>query len=257
MNQILPLPEPSISFPAQQDASHSEAPKPKDVVIAVPRDEAFSFIYPENLELLEEAGARVAFFSPLHDSALPIGTTGIILSGGFPEVYAAELSTNEGMRNAVKNAHERNLPILAECGGLMYLTESIQQINETVSPMVYLLPGISIMTKKLTIGYRLAEAANDGPLLCAGEKVRGHEFHYSIWDNRPVDLQTAFILHHPNGSDKPAQLDGCKVGNLWATYIHAHFLNAPSMANRFVAACRDIEKRRAVQPLKGSHAKLL
>ena len=84
--------------------------------------------------------------------------------------------------------------------------------------------------------------------------VRGHEFHYSIWENRRVDLQPAFILHHPNGSDKPTQLDGSSIGNIWATYVHTHFLTVPSMASRFVAACRAVD---AVQSIEGSDSKLL
>ncbi len=207
-------------------------------LVAVARDEAFSFIYPENLELLEEAGAHLFFFSPLRDSVLPTGTSGIILSGGFPEVYAAQLSENQPMRAALKTAHANNLPILAECGGLMYLTESIRTADGTVWPMIGLLPGISVMTTKLTLGYRLVEAAGDSLLLAAGQRVRGHEFHYSIWQNRPVDLPPAFILHPPHGGAGVTQLDGVLLGNLLATYIHTHFLNAPSMAARFVAACR-------------------
>lgn len=216
-------------------------------IIAVARDEAFSFIYPENLELLEEAGAQLIFFSPLRDASLPAGTKGVILSGGFPEVYAAALSANQSMHMAIKDAQKKNLPILAECGGLMYLTESIQDMDGKTYPMVGLLAGMSIMTKKLTLGYRLAEAAGDGPLLVAGEKVRGHEFHYSMWENRPADLPPAFILHPPQGESGPTRLEGARLGNLWATYIHTHFLNVPSMAVLFVAACRLV-----CQPLRNS-----
>jgi cobyrinic acid a,c-diamide synthase len=207
-------------------------------VIAVARDEAFSFTYPENLELLEEAGAQLTFFSPLRDTNLPAGTTGVILSGGFPEVYAAALSANQLMHRALKDAQKKNLPILAECGGLMYLTESIRDMDGKTWPMVGILPGASIMTNKLTLGYRLAEAAGDGPLLADGEKIRGHEFHYSIWENRPANLPPAFILHPPQGETGPTHLEGARVGNVWATYIHTHFLTMPSMAVRFVAMCR-------------------
>lgn len=208
-------------------------------VIAVARDEAFSFIYPENLELLIEAGGRLVFFSPLRDSALPEGARGLILSGGFPEVYAAQLSANERMRAAVRTANQKGLPLLAECGGLMYLTEAIRDLHGAAFPMVGVLPGESVMSSRLTLGYRLARAAGDGPVLAAGETVRGHEFHYSVWKNRPTDLPPAFWLQPPAGITDPAHPDGARLGSLWATYVHTHFLSAPSMAARFVAACRE------------------
>ncbi len=139
------------------------------------------------------------------------------------------------MQASLKIAHQKNLPILAECGGLMVLTQSIRDANGNTWPMAGLLPGTSAMTSKLTLGYRLAEAAGNGPLLAAGEKVHGHEFHYSVWENRPVDLPPAFILHPAQGS---TQWEGARLGSLWATYIHTHFLFAPKMAARFVAACQ-------------------
>jgi cobyrinic acid a,c-diamide synthase len=237
VDALLPLHKPPSISPWKETAAQSHMQSHSHVTIAVARDEAFSFIYPENLELLEEAGARVVFFSPLHDASLPAQTDGIILSGGFPEMYAAKLSANQSMKSALKTAHEHQLPILAECGGLMYLTESIRDVDGDVWPMAGLLPGTSVMTKKLRLGYRLAEAAVDGPLLTAGETVRGHEFHYSNWENRPESLQPAFALHHRAKTEERIQWDGAVIGNLWATYIHTHFLNAPHIAVRFVSAC--------------------
>lgn len=208
-------------------------------VVAVARDDAFSFIYPENLELLEEAGAHIAFFSPLRDRTLPQGTRGIILSGGFPELYAEQLSSNESMRAQLRRAHECGLPMLAECGGLMYLTEALVQRDGAAWPMVGLLPGRSAMTAKLTMGYRLAQAAHSGPVLAAGKCVRGHEFHYSVWQDRPATLPAAFLLQPKGGQAGPPQLEGACVGNLWATYVHTHFLAAPEMATRFIEVCRE------------------
>jgi len=231
------------SAPPISPAKHPRQSRAQDrdgVVIAVARDEAFSFIYPENLELLEEAGAHLAFFSPLRDRALPADTKGIILSGGFPEAYAPVLSTNVAIHTLLKTAHAQGLPIFAECGGLMYLTQAIRETNGVTWPMAGLLPGTSVMTARLTLGYRLAEAAIDGPLLAAGERVRGHEFHYSIWEDQPPDLSPAFLLHPPHGGATPIQPEGASLGSLWATYIHTHFLNAPCMAARFVAACRAV-----------------
>jgi len=120
-------------------------------VIAVAQDEAFHFCYPENLTLLEEAGAKLAFFSPLRDSCLPKDTGGILLSGGFPEVYAAALSANGDMIESLRVAHAKGLPIYAECGGFMYLTEAIEDFEGRIFPMVGLLPGPSVMTRRLTL----------------------------------------------------------------------------------------------------------
>jgi cobyrinic acid a,c-diamide synthase len=205
-------------------------------LLAVARDEAFHFTYEENLELLQAAGARLAFFSPLRDAALPEGAAGVVLSGGFPEVHAAQLAANVSMRHALHDAHQRGLPIYAECGGLMYLTEAIVDLDGREHRMVGLLPGRSVMSKRLTLGYRLARAVGSSWLLTSGETVRGHEFHYSHWENRPADLPPAYLLLPSSGaSDNWA--DGACVGNLLASYVHLNFWAKPELAERFVAAC--------------------
>jgi cobyrinic acid a,c-diamide synthase len=206
-------------------------------ILAVARDEAFHFTYEENLELLQAAGARLAFFSPLRDTALPDGTAGVILSGGFPEVHATRLAANVSMKQALRNAHERGLPIYAECGGFMYLTEAIIDFNGCEHCMVGLLPGRSVMSKRLTLGYRLARAVGASWLFASGELVRGHEFHYSHWENRPADLPPAYTLLPSSGAGG-AWADGACVGNLLASYIHLNFWAKPELAERFVAACR-------------------
>jgi cobyrinic acid a,c-diamide synthase len=213
-------------------------------VIAVAQDEAFSFIYPDNLDLLRTAGAEVVFFSPLRDTALPPGTAGVILSGGFPEFYAGQLAANSAIHQALRYAHSQGSPIYAECGGLMYLTQAIIDCPTGVPsgegrqhPMVGLLPGRSLMAGRLTLGYRLAQAAGDSWLLAAGETVRGHEFHYSLWQGRPGDLPPAYHLLAPNGQGDP-QPEGACVSNLWASYVHLHFWSKPELAMRFVTACR-------------------
>jgi len=209
-------------------------------IIAVARDEAFSFMYEDNLDLLRAVGAEIALFSPLNDAALPQGTTGVILSGGFPEFYADQLAANTGMRRALRQAHNREMPIYAECGGLMYLTEAITDLEGREYPMIDLLPGRSVMSHRLTLGYRLAQATGDSWLLRVGETVRGHEFHYSVWENRAADLPPAYHLLPPNGQGDP-QPEGVCLGNLWASYVHLHFWNKPELATRFVAACRRVE----------------
>jgi cobyrinic acid a,c-diamide synthase len=204
-------------------------------VIAVARDEAFHFSYEENLTLLRNNGARLEFFSPLRDSRLPAHTAGVILSGGFPEVYAPGLAQNAPMQEALRSAHSRNVPIYAECGGLMYLTSAIVDFSGSRFPMVGLLPGHSVMTRRLTLGYRQAQAAGPSWLFQEGEVVRGHEFHYSSWEDRPANLPPAFRLTSRSGD---SSLEGACVGHLWASYVHLHFWGKPELATRFVAACR-------------------
>jgi cobyrinic acid a,c-diamide synthase len=206
-------------------------------VIAVARDEAFQFTYEDNLDLLRAAGADIAFFSPLRDAALPPGTGGVILSGGFPEVYAERLAANRALHATLRAAHRDGLPIYAECGGLMYLTQAIVDSDRRRHPMVGLLPGRSVMSGRLTLGYRLARAAGDSWLLPEGEAVRGHEFHYSAWEDRPADLPPAWLLL-PRGGEGEARPEGARLGSLWASYVHVHFAARPGLAARFVAAAR-------------------
>jgi cobyrinic acid a,c-diamide synthase len=206
----------------------------KSKIVAVARDAAFSFTYPETCELLEAAGARVVFFSPLDDEALPPETQGIILSGGFPELYAEGLSRNRALHTAIRAAHAGGAPIYAECGGLMYRTEQLVDQQGRAWPMVGLLPGRSVMTERLTLGYRTIRAQRDGPLLPAGAELRGHEFHFSRWEDRPSSLPAAYTVQTPTGEVD----EGAQVGSLLAGYIHLHWLARPEMAQRFVENCR-------------------
>jgi len=205
-------------------------------VIAVARDEAFSFIYEDNLDMLRAAGARVVPFSPLRDSELPPGTRGIILSGGFPELYADQLAANYTLIDALRAAHAQAMPIYAECGGLMVLTEAIVDLAGKAHPMAGLLPGRSVMVGELTLGYRVAQAAGDSWLFSKGERVRGHEFHYAIWEGCTPDIPPAFYVS--SREDEPAQPEGASVRNLWASYVHLHFGSKPELAARFVRGSR-------------------
>jgi len=227
-------PELAMSEPMAKLLGAQKSNIGQPATVAVARDEAFSFTYEDNLDLLRAAGANIEFFSPLHDTALPSSTGCIVLSGGFPELYAAQLSANDEMRQAVRQAHRRGIAIYAECGGLMYLTQTITDLEGREHPMIGLLPGRSRMTSRLTLGYRLARAADDSWLLAAGETLRGHEFHYSVWEDRPFDLPPAYYLLPPDGRGEP-RLEGAHIGNLWASYVHLHFWGKPELVSRFVA----------------------
>jgi len=208
------------------------------VRIAVARDEAFSFYYEDNLDLLRAHGAELVAFSPLHDSRLPEGSRGVYLGGGFPEMYAAGLAANRAMHQAIRQAYQQGLPIYAECGGLMYLTESITDLEGQTHPMVGLVPGrIVTEGQQLKLSYVVIQAQRDSILAGKGQELRGHEFHLSDWVDLPPDLPRAYVVQHYGGSLHPRPEGYCR-GNILASYIHLHFATAPELAPNFVAACR-------------------
>jgi cobyrinic acid a,c-diamide synthase len=235
IDRLLAIAREALPLPVADDGA---APPAGDrPVIAVARDEAFQFTYEDNLDLLRAAGAEVVFFSPLRDAALPPGAGCVILSGGFPEVYAEALSANRPLRAALSTAHQQGMPIYAECGGLMYLTQAIVDGDARQHAMVGLLPGRSVMSGRLTLGYRLARAEGRSWLLPQGEMVRGHEFHYSVWEDRPANLPPAWLLT-PRSGEGEARPEGACLGSLWASYVHLHFAARPGLAERFVAVAR-------------------
>ncbi len=218
-------------------APNNASPGAGAPIIAVSRDEAFSFLYDDNLDLLRDAGATIAFFSPLRDTAPPADAGALYLCGGFPELYAAQLSANESMRAAIRAVAARALPIYAECGGLMYLTETLIDADGRAHPMVGLLPGRSVMTPRLTLGYRTVRANGASWLWESGETVRGHEFHYSVWEDRPAELPWLYTCL-PDAMRPDARPEGACTGNVLASYVHIHWLAAPHLAARFIAAAR-------------------
>jgi cobyrinic acid a,c-diamide synthase len=199
------------------------------VRIAVASDDAFCFYYPDNLALLERAGAQIVPFSPMRDSSLPPGTDGLYFGGGYPEVHAAQLSRNRRMRDAIAAADRAGIPIFAECGGYMYLCERLIDLSGEAHEMAGLIPGQTRMFPTLqAIGYRdirFNTASPLGPAACA---VRGHEFRYSRYEGPVGDaapFATADALH------------GYIRGNLAASYLHLHFGSRPVIARNWVAGC--------------------
>lgn len=227
----VPVP-PSLrtTYPAPTTAAHAP-------VIAVAQDAAFSFHYADNLDLLREAGAHLVPFSPLTDTALPPGTQALYLCGGFPELYAAELAGNATMREQIRQAAAAGMPIYAECGGLMYLTETLLDEEGSAFPMVGVLPGCSRMTPRLTLGYRTIQAQGANWLLQSGETLRGHEFHYSTWERDAPHIPPAYTILPDQWRSEP-RTDGAHLANVLASYVHLHFLARPELAARFVAAAQ-------------------
>jgi cobyrinic acid a,c-diamide synthase len=195
--------------------------------IAVAGGPAFSFHYAENLELLAAAGAELVTFDPLADEELPPRTGAVLLAGGFPEAFGAELSANWALRAEIAAFARAGRPILAECGGLLYLASELDG-----QPMCDVVPASARMTDGLRLGYREAVAATDHPAWPAGTATRGHEFHYSRVE--PAARAGAPAWHlHARGDEHP---EGHVEGGVHASYVHTHWATTPEVATRLVAA---------------------
>ena len=192
----------------------------KKVKIGVAKDKAFSFYYQDNLDILADLGAELIYFSPLNDANLPPGLDGLYLGGGFPEVFAIELSANLSMRRAVLKTIESGLPTYAECGGLIYLSQEIVNPDGRSFPMCAVLSSSARMGDKLHLGYRQAEALADNILTSRGDKVVGHEFHYSTINRISNGIGRAYKLL---GDNQNSNSEGFIGHNLLASYIHLHF----------------------------------
>ena len=201
-------------------------PRLEPVRIAVARDRAFCFYYEDSLEALAEMGAELVPFSPLEDAALPAHVQGLYLGGGYPELYARQLSGNVSMRRSVRAALEGGLPCIAECGGFMYLTEGIGEAD-----MAGVLPGRCFDAGRLTrFGYVTLRAKKDSLLCRAGETIRGHEFHH--WDARCPGGD--FWAEKPSGRGWDCAV---ATDRLYAGYPHFHFYANPAFAARFYETC--------------------
>ncbi|MCY0931333.1 cobyrinate a,c-diamide synthase [Streptomyces sp. H27-H1] len=219
-----PLSGPAPAFEAQ--GSGSAAPGSGAApVIAVAGGPAFTFSYAEHAELLTAAGAQVVTFDPLRDEALPEGTTGLVIGGGFPEVYAPELSANEPLRKAVAAFAAAGRPVAAECAGLLYLARSLDG-----KPMCGVLDADARMSERLTLGYREAVAVSDSVLAVAGTRLRGHEFHRTVIEPG-AGAAPAWGFTHPE-----RRVEGFVAGGVHASYLHTHWAAEPSVALRFAEA---------------------
>ncbi|MFB9365646.1 cobyrinate a,c-diamide synthase [Kitasatospora albolonga] len=194
--------------------------------IALAGGAAFSFSYAENAELLAAAGAEVVPFDPLRDSELPAGTAGLVIGGGFPEMYVGELSANEGLRKAIAELAASGAPVAAECAGLLYLGRELDGVA-----MCGAVDTTSRMTQRLTLGYREAVALTDSVLAPAGTRLRGHEFHRTVCEPG-AGPAPAWGWRSPTGP----QTEGFVEGSVHASYLHLHWAGAPELAVRFVRA---------------------
>ena len=224
----------ALPFGALGRAARSSATRP---VVAVAAGPAFTFRYAETDELLHAAGLETVAFDPMTDRDLPPGTCGLIIGGGFPEVHAEALSANTPLRSALRAAVADGLPTIAECGGLVYLCESVDGV-----PMVGAVPAIATMAARLTIGYRTAIATTDSVLAVSGQRVTGHEFHRTTCVPTP-DTGGGATRHTASGWLLDGVADGFALdpagtgsATLHTSYLHTHWAGHPELARRFAAA---------------------
>jgi len=213
--------------------------------IGVARDRAFCFYYPENIRLLEEMGAEIEYFSPVHDKEPPENIHGLYFGGGYPELYAGQLSKNFTMIEKIKWLSKKKIPIYAECGGLMYLTRNIYINHHDKHEMLGLIPvNVRMLEKRKALGYREVELQNDCILGEKGLIARGHEFHYSeiIEQEGENNLYFSYLDLMSNNANLNPQKEGFMSENIAASYVHIHFLSQPLFAKNFVKACREFRE---------------
>lgn len=200
------------------------------VKIGVAKDKAFNFYYEDNLNLLRRLGAELVYFSPLHDKEIPRGIQGLIFGGGYPEENLDTLMYNESMKASIKEASLYDVPIYAECGGFMYLGESIARFGRTYKG-VGIVPGNSHMTQGLVrFGYKTLTAKVDNLMCKKGEKIKCHEFHYSDTD----DYGNSFESERPSGLRMETIYT---KGNIFAGYPHIHWFSNIKFAENFLKKC--------------------
>ena len=219
-----PLPDPPVE----------EGEEPT-VRVGVALDRAFSFYYWENIELLRSAGAEVVFFSPIGDRTLP-EVDGLYIGGGFPEVYAPEIAKNRKLMREIRKKSGKDMPIYAECGGMMYLTRELLDLEGKAHEMAGVFDAVAEMTPKLqAVRYTLARAALNTPFFREGEILKGHEFHYSRIADFAGDISFAYSLQRGVGISD--HRDGFISNATLASYMHLHFAGSRDFLKSFIAAC--------------------
>lgn len=210
--------------------------KQNSVKIAVARDKAFCFYYEDSLELLRQMGAILIPFSPIKDIALPEDIDGLILGGGYPELYLEKLSKNTSMLNNIKASVISGLPTYAECGGFMYLGKTIT-VDDGMYKMVGAIDTNTILTKKLqNFGYVFLEANEDNMFCSKGQGINAHEFHYSSSDNRGK----TFKALKSSGKSWEGVFG---TSSIYAGYPHLHLWGNIDFAKRFISKCCDFKNR--------------
>ena len=231
--RLLPLmAEKPLSEPIAAPVKSSDEP----IRIAVARDKAFNFYYQDNLDLLTRFGAELVFWSPLQRDNLPENICGLYFGGGFPEVFAQQLAANKVLRRQLQQIIATGIPTYAECGGLMYLSEKLVDLEGQTHSMVGTIPTTVTMEARLTLGYRKAIALRDSPLVTIDRTAIGHEFHRSqqLTDSPSPQWQSRGV--HQSSITK---LEGWNIARVHASYLHLHWGASQSMPRRFIEYCRN------------------
>lgn len=206
--------------------------KKKRITLAVAYDKAFNFYYHDNLDILKDCGVDLKFFSPLNDKNLPSDIDGIYIGGGYPEIYAKELEANASLKGQIKKLAEDGMFIYAECGGLMYLTEGIIDLEGRVHEMVGIFPAKArMLNKRKSLGYVSVETIDDTILAQRGSKIRGHEFHYSEIE-MPDAIKRAYKVTKASTGDE--WFEGYCYKNVVASYVHLHFASNMKLAKNIL-----------------------
>lgn len=235
LERIVQIGRSSPPWPACRAVVFTGTRRPPSVMIAVARDSAFHFYYPENLELLAWHGAEVRFFRPLAGELIPEDADGLYWGGGFPEVFAADLSRQTRLLEQVRDRIRDGLPTFAECGGLMFLARELVDREGCSHAMAGVIPAVVRMQGKLAaFGYREARALQTSCLLAAGDRVRGHEFHYSTVEYEEQTVPHAYEVSGSRGTGR----EGYVRRSLLAGYTHLHLASSPGAAARFVQSCQ-------------------
>ncbi len=223
------MPEPdTLMFNQKQHNQYAE----QSVKIAYAFDKAFSFYYHDGLDYLRHLGAELIEVSPLFDQKLPEDISGLILGGGFPELFLEELRNNAAFVSDLTAKYKEGLPIFAECGGFMYMNKTISDFNSKATTMLSFIPGeIEMTTKLVAMGYRQGKLLQDCIIGKKGDLVKGHEFHYSRFNIDDNDAQ--FSMQYLENEKQ----DGFCTENMFASYLHFHFAANPDAAKAFLDNC--------------------
>lgn len=238
LNGILEI---SKAAPPLHEVPLRRVKRKKSVRIGVAYDEAFNFYYQDALDMLSAMGAELGFFSPLHDRRLSDDFDGLYIGGGFPEILAKELESNQSMRSSIKEKVEQNLPVFAECGGLMYLTRSITDFEGAHYPMIGILDCETQMVRKLTLNYTQASVLKENILTKPGASIKGHEFHHSRLDSVPSDASFVYLMKRGIGIDSGR--DGWVEYNTLAQYMHINFAASTRFASNFIKTCSQYNRK--------------
>ncbi len=234
----------AVESTGSSETAISGFPGEQGPTIAVARDKAFCFYYQDNLDILKKFGAKIVEFSPLKDDRLPQNIDGIYFGGGYPEVFARELSQKTNLLQEIKGKSISGLPIYGECGGFMFLCNKLSSMNETQKHSMSGCFDLNVqMSKRLrSLGYREITLKQDTIIGEKGDVLRGHEFHYSSLENDDSTISNVYHVTSRAGQD--ISLKGYQVSNTLGSYLHIHFGSNEGCAKQFVDTCKEFKDKK-------------